>query len=68
MEKGYKDITYNYLQELLGISLKTAYNKIKGYSEYSACELIILKQYLQCSYEELIDDINARKEVNKFPL
>ena len=64
----YKQLKYEELSNLLGISLKTSYNKIKGYSEYTACELIILKKKLNLSFDELYEQINERRVCKKYDI
>lgn len=64
----YTELTYEELMKILGISMKTAYNKIKGYSEYTACELVLLKKYLNISFDTLYVQINERRIVNKYDI
>ena len=63
--KTYRELTQKEICSIIGCSLKTAYNKTVGYSDYTLLDLVKLKNYTKQEYSQIIDEIVDKRKLSR---
>lgn len=61
--KTYRELTQKEICSIIGCSLKTAYNKTVGYSDYTCLDLVKLHHHTKQDYNQLIEEIQEKKRI-----